>query len=132
MKETKALTRVAALEGAPSVPTTPIKPVVPRLPLDGQPKTDLVSFQTAPFPHEGRSYSDSRVLLTLPPGFDASRPAVMIVYFHGHGATPQGAQNVKTPFWASPVPRRKSCARHARQWSKMTRPQNLPLAAKSP
>jgi hypothetical protein len=87
VKETKALTRVAALEGAPTVPTTPIKPVVPRLPLDGQPKTDLVSFQTAPFPHEGRSYSDSRVLLTLPPGFDANRPAVMIVYFHGHGAT---------------------------------------------
>jgi hypothetical protein len=87
VKETKALTRVAALEGAPSVPTTPITPVVPRLPLDGQPKTDLVSFQTAPFPHEGRSYSDSRVLLTLPPGFDANRPAVMIVYFHGHGAT---------------------------------------------
>ena len=80
VKETKALTRVAALEGAPSVPTTPITPVVPRLPLDGQPKTDLVSFQTAPFPHEGRSYSDSRVLLTVPPGFDANRPAVMIVY----------------------------------------------------
>jgi hypothetical protein len=86
-RETKAMTRVAALEGVPSVPKTPITPVVPRLPLDGQPKTDLVSFQTAPFPHEGRSYTDNHVLLTVPPGFDANKPAVMIVFFHGHGAT---------------------------------------------
>ncbi len=86
-KETKALTRVAALGGVPSVPTAPITPVLPRLPLDGQPKTDLVSFQTAPFPHEGRSYTDNHVLLTVPPGFDANKPAVMIVFFHGHGAT---------------------------------------------
>jgi hypothetical protein len=86
-RDTKAMTRVAALEGVPSAPTTPIAPMVPRIPLDGQSKTDLVSFQTAPFPHEGRSYSDNHVLLTVPPGFDANRPAVMIVYFHGHGAT---------------------------------------------
>jgi hypothetical protein len=87
VKESKTLTRVAALEGVPSVPTTPITPVVPRIPLDGQAKTDLVSFQSAPFPHEGRSYTDNHVLLTVPPGFDANRPAVMIVFFHGHGAT---------------------------------------------
>jgi hypothetical protein len=86
-RDTKAMTRVAALEGVPAVQTTPITPVLPRLPLDGQPKTDLVSFQTAPFPHEGRSYTDNHVLLTVPPGFDPNRPAVMIVYFHGHGAT---------------------------------------------
>ena len=85
-KETKPLTRVAALGAVPSAPTAPIQPVLPRIP-EGQTKTDLVSFQTAPFPHEGRSYTDSRVLLTVPPGFDANRPAVMIVYFHGHGAT---------------------------------------------
>jgi hypothetical protein len=85
-KETKALTRVAALEGVPSVTTPPITPVVPRIPA-GQTKTDLVSFQSAPFPHEGRSYTDNHVLLTVPPGFDANRPAVMIVFFHGHGAT---------------------------------------------
>jgi hypothetical protein len=86
-RETRAMTRVAALEGVPSVPTAPISPVLPRLPLDSQPKTDLVSFQTAPFPHEGRSYTDNHVLLTVPPGFDANKPAVMIVFFHGHGAT---------------------------------------------
>jgi hypothetical protein len=84
-KETKALTRVAALESVPVTPNAAIP--VPRIPPDSKPKTDLVSFQTAPFPHEGRSYSDNRVLLTVPPGFDANRPAVMIVYFHGHGAT---------------------------------------------
>jgi hypothetical protein len=87
LKETKAMTRVAALEGVPSIATAPITPVLPRLPLDGQPKTDLVSFQSAPFPHEGRSYTDNHVLLTVPPGFDPNRPAVMIVFFHGHGAT---------------------------------------------
>jgi len=86
-RDTKAMTRVAALEGVPSAATTPIAPMVPRIPFDARSKTDLVSFQTAPFPHEGRSYSDNHVLLTVPPGFDANRPSVMIVFFHGHGAT---------------------------------------------
>ncbi len=66
-RDTKAMTRVAALEGVPSVTTPQIPPVMPLMPLDGQPKTDLVSFQTAPFPHEGRSYSDNHV--RLPPPF---------------------------------------------------------------
>lgn len=35
---------------------------------------------------EGETFSDDRVLLHIPPGFDPTRPAVMIVYFHGHGA----------------------------------------------
>ncbi len=86
-KETKALTRVATLETVPPVPRTAIAPALPRIPLDSEPKVDLVSFQSAPFPHDGRSYSDSHVLLTVPPGFDANKPAVMIVYFHGHRAT---------------------------------------------
>ena len=34
-----------------------------------------------------KTYSDSRVLLHIPRGFDASRPAVMVLFFHGHGAT---------------------------------------------
>jgi hypothetical protein len=33
------------------------------------------------------TYSDNRVLLHIPKGFDVSKPSVMIVYFHGHGAT---------------------------------------------
>lgn len=35
------------------------------------------------------TYNDSRVLLHIPKGFDLSRPSVMIVFFHGHGATLQ-------------------------------------------
>jgi hypothetical protein len=36
---------------------------------------------------EDETYSDSRVLLHLPKGFDIRRPSVLIVFFHGHGAT---------------------------------------------
>lgn len=35
---------------------------------------------------ESSTFSDDRVLLHIPPGFDPRRPAVMLVYFHGHGA----------------------------------------------
>ncbi len=33
------------------------------------------------------TYSDDRVLLHIPKGFDVRRPTIMIVFFHGHGAT---------------------------------------------
>jgi hypothetical protein len=33
------------------------------------------------------TYADRHVLLHIPAGFDPSRPSVMIVFFHGHGAT---------------------------------------------
>jgi hypothetical protein len=79
-------------------------------------ETALVDFETAPFPYHGMSgserpflnagepgnrghvsfrghlywesqtFSDDRVLLHIPPGFDPTRPAVMVVFFHGHGA----------------------------------------------
>jgi hypothetical protein len=35
---------------------------------------------------ESDTFSDDRVLLHIPPGFDPNRPAVMVVFFHGHGA----------------------------------------------
>jgi hypothetical protein len=35
---------------------------------------------------ESETFSDPRVLLHIPPGFDANRPGVMVVFFHGHGA----------------------------------------------
>jgi hypothetical protein len=35
---------------------------------------------------ESQVFSDDRVLLHVPPGFDPNRPAVMVVFFHGHGA----------------------------------------------
>jgi len=36
---------------------------------------------------EDETYSDRRVLLHIPKGFDVRKPSVMIVFFHGHGAT---------------------------------------------
>ena len=109
--------RLAALENPAPRSRSTFDPVIPRIPPDGDPKTTLVDFQTAPFPYDGRmpgssrqfldageaghrghtnfrgrtlwerdTYSDPRVLLHIPPGFDANKPSVMIVFFHGHGA----------------------------------------------
>lgn len=80
-------------------------------------KTKLVEFENAPFPFEGvdprtgrpfidadptgrpgratrggfkpedQTYADQRVLLHIPEGFDVRRPAVIVVFFHGHRAT---------------------------------------------
>jgi hypothetical protein len=36
---------------------------------------------------EDETYSDRRVLLHIPKGFDARRPALMVVFFHGNEAT---------------------------------------------
>jgi hypothetical protein len=116
----KPAVRVAAFES-----TTPQiaalhparEPVASRVPVNSAAKTDLVDFETAPFPYHGnvpgsdrpflnageeghrghlnfrgrvlwesQTYSDDRVLLHIPPGFDPKRPAVMVVFFHGHGA----------------------------------------------
>ena len=35
---------------------------------------------------ESETFSDQRVLLHIPPGFDARRPGLIVVFFHGHGA----------------------------------------------
>ncbi len=35
---------------------------------------------------ESPTFSDDRVLLHIPPGFDPTRPGVIVVFFHGHGA----------------------------------------------
>jgi hypothetical protein len=35
---------------------------------------------------ESQTFRDDHVLLHIPPGFDPKRPAVMVVFFHGHGA----------------------------------------------
>jgi hypothetical protein len=54
-----------------------------------EPLTKLVEFDSAPFPFDGarHSYKDRRVLLHIPKGFDARRPGVMVLFFHGHRAT---------------------------------------------
>ncbi len=36
---------------------------------------------------ENPTYSDNRVLLSVPAGFDPGRPAAMVLYFHGNSAT---------------------------------------------
>ena len=36
---------------------------------------------------EDTTYSDRRVLLSMPKGFNVVKPAVMVVFFHGNGAT---------------------------------------------
>jgi hypothetical protein len=35
---------------------------------------------------ESETYTDPRVLLHIPKGFDIRKPAVIVVFFHGHGA----------------------------------------------
>jgi hypothetical protein len=54
-----------------------------------EPLTKLFEFHAAPFPYDGGrgSYHDRRVLLHIPKGFDARRPGVMVLFFHGHRAT---------------------------------------------
>ncbi len=69
--------------------------------------TSLVPMDNAPFPVRSASsegdhvrinfrssvawekgaFNDPRVLLHIPKGFDPSKPAVMVVFYHGHGAT---------------------------------------------
>jgi hypothetical protein len=100
--------RLASLDAAePEVP-----PLPSRMPARVDTLTRLVDFETAPFPYHGvvpgsgraflnsgghtsfrgqtlwesQTFSDDRVLLHIPSGFDPSRPAVMVVFFHGHGA----------------------------------------------
>ncbi len=88
-------------------PLPPTRPVVEPATAPKPGKTKLVEFEFAPFPFEGvnprtgkraratqsgvyledPTYSDQRVLLHIPEGFDVRRPAVIVVFFHGHRAT---------------------------------------------
>jgi hypothetical protein len=112
--------RLASLEGTPP-PMAVFHAGTQSIPSHIRPnvgaETNLVDFETAPFPYHGMMpgsnrpflnageaghrghvnfrghvlwesdiFSDDRVLLHIPPSFDPSRPAVMVVYFHGHGA----------------------------------------------
>lgn len=64
------------------------------VPASGKPFLDVAQEgrrgHTTPFGRlywEDETYSDSRVLLHIPKGFDIRRPALLVVFFHGHGAT---------------------------------------------
>ncbi|EJW13432.1 hypothetical protein A33M_3852 [Rhodovulum sp. PH10] len=65
-------------------------------------RTELIAFDNSAFPYDGRNprsgtggrsrwqaarYRDDRVLMHIPRGFDPHRPGVIVVFFHGHGAT---------------------------------------------
>ena len=103
-----------------NVPLPRPRPItrVPRPRLSNFPgKTDVMEFESALFPYDGKNpstgkpffdvfydgrfgrrgarghvywenetYTDPRVLLHIPKGFDIRKPAVMVVFFHGHGA----------------------------------------------
>jgi hypothetical protein len=70
------------------------------LPVVKQAHTDLIGFDNSAFPYFGKNpgtgesvlsqasrYSDDRVLVHVPAGFDVRKPGVIVVFFHGHGAT---------------------------------------------
>ena len=70
------------------------------LPVIKQAHTNLIGFDNSAFPYsganprtgkgrfsEGGRYGDNRVLVHVPAGFDVRKPGVIVVFFHGHGAT---------------------------------------------
>jgi hypothetical protein len=57
------------------------------MPAIKQAHTHLIGFDNSAFPSPGKSYSDNRVLVHVPAGFDVRKPGVIVVFFHGHGAT---------------------------------------------
>ena len=61
-----------------------------------QANTRLIGFDNSAFPYSGKNprtgsaggqYTDNRVLVHVPAGFDVRKPGVIVVFFHGHGAT---------------------------------------------
>src|SRR4030095_12524465 len=75
--------KTAALSPALSYAPAPVK----------QAHTNLIGFENSAFPYSGKSaspggrYSDNRVLVHMPAGFEVRKPAAIIVFFHGHGDT---------------------------------------------
>ncbi len=66
------------------------------LPAIKQAHTRLIGFDNSAFPYSGKNpsngfpggrYTDNRVLVHVPAGFDVRKPGVIVVFFHGHGAT---------------------------------------------
>src|SRR5262249_8142941 len=62
--------RLAALESPAPVarPRPAVEPVITRIPVDGEAKTALVDFQTAPFPYDGKTPSGRAFLDAGQPG----------------------------------------------------------------
>jgi hypothetical protein len=91
------ITRETAVHRPVRIPSTTYKvaaltPTIPSMSVVKQANTRLVGFENSAFPYAGKSgrgsrYSDNRVLVHVPAGFDARKPGVIVVFFHGHGAT---------------------------------------------
>ncbi len=79
-----------------------LSPEVPyaSLPAIKQAQTNLIGFENSAFPYFGKNprsssgayaqgtrYGDNRVLVHVPAGFDVRKSGVIVVFFHGHGAT---------------------------------------------
>jgi hypothetical protein len=83
-----SLTWMAEFETAPF-------PYTGLVPGSGKPFFDVTGDDgrlghTTPYGHvywQHETYNDRRVLLHIPKGFSLRKPALMIVFFHGHGAT---------------------------------------------
>jgi hypothetical protein len=95
------MTREPPLERPVRIPQTTYKvaaltPTLPNFSVVKQANTRLIGFENSAFPYGGKNprgatpgsrYGDNRVLVHVPPGFDARKPGVIVVFFHGHGAT---------------------------------------------
>jgi hypothetical protein len=104
----------SALAESPGLSGKPAAKITGAAPRGESWKLKLVEFKTSPFPYHGdipgvgkpfldvegrghrsprggvyweKTYSDQRALLYIPQGFDISRRAVIIFYFHGNLAT---------------------------------------------
>jgi hypothetical protein len=82
-----SITKLAEFETAPF-------PYFGIVPATGKPFLDLEDEDrvghSTPYGHiywQEDVYNDSQVLLHIPKGFNIRKPAIMIVFFHGHGAT---------------------------------------------
>jgi len=83
----------------PSYKLASLSPDLPYVPVIKHEQTQLIGFENSAFPYFGKNprsgdgayaggrYSDNRVLVHVPAGFDARKPGVIVVFFHGHGAT---------------------------------------------
>jgi hypothetical protein len=92
------LAREIPIDRPVRIPSTSYKvaaltPVLPNLSVVKQASTRLIGFDNSAFPYAGKDsrpggrYSDNRVLVHVPAGFDVRKPGVIVVFFHGHGAT---------------------------------------------
>ena len=101
-----AIAGAAACWALPQLPVSPAlaevapkrtpRPVAP--PLVTEAKTKLVEFENAPFPFDSGAaprgrlrgdlsrYSDPRVLLHIPKGFNVKKPGAIVIFYHGHRA----------------------------------------------